>query len=197
MHQKIIYILIRMNNNLNYNNGGGAALLLMCLSSSLSSSSSASLFASSIESTIKATSYIKQKNTIAYDKAKGAGLDAAEIRAGLEQAYKAECNVAPMGGTCPPDMRIGANGCCEFLDPEKMTKNQKYLALAKTIAEEIIISFMFERVVSFLVKRSLEGVAARKAYRTAFAAASKVASKATAKTSARAAAKLALSTAKS
>ena len=186
-----------MNNNLNYNNGGGAALLLMCLSSSLSSSSSASLFASSIESTIKATSYIKQQNTIAYDKAKGADLDAAEIRAGLEQAYKAECAIPSMGGTCPPDTRVGANGCCEFLDPAKMTKNQKYLALAKTIAEEIIISFMFERVVSFLVKRSLEGVAARSAYRAAFAAASKVASKATAKTSARAAAKLALSTAKS
>ena len=186
-----------MNNNLNYNNGGGAALLLMCLSSSLSSSSSASLFASSIESTIKADSYIKQKNTTAYDKAKGAGLDAAEIRAGLEQAYKAECNVAPMGGTCPPDMRIGANGCCEFLDPEKMTKNQKYLALAKTIAEEIIISFMFEMVVSFLVTKTLQGLAARRAYKTAFAAASKTASKASAKVAARAASKLALSTAKS
>ena len=26
MYQKIIYILIRMNNNLNYNNGGGCCI---------------------------------------------------------------------------------------------------------------------------------------------------------------------------
>ena len=143
------------NNNFNNSNGGGAALLLMCLSSSLSSSSSASLFASSIESSVQAGNFIKQQNTTAYDKARGAGLDAAEIRAGIEKAYKAECVVVSMGGTCPPDMRLGANGCCEFLDPEKLSKAQMYMAVGKSIAEEIMIAFLFEKTVSFFVKSAM------------------------------------------
>lgn len=185
-----------INNNFNNGNGGGAALLLMCLSSSLSSSSSASLFASSIESTIQADTFIKQKNTIAYEKARGAGLDAGEIRAGIEQAYKAECVVVSTGGSCPPDMKLGPNGCCEFLEPEKLSNAQKYMAIGKSIAEEIIISFIFEATVSFLVKSAMKGAAYKAAYSAAYKTAAKAGSKAAARVAARAAGRLALATAK-
>ena len=185
-----------MNNNNNVANGGSAALLLMCLSSSLSSSSSASLFASSIESTARASNFISDKNAVAYDKARGAGLDPVELRAELERAYKAECIMTPTGGACPPNMRVGPNGCCEFLDPAKITTADKIKSIAKSIAEEVIVSFIFEALVSFAVKRATEVAAMRAAYSSAYRSAARVASKASAKASARAAARLALASAK-
>jgi hypothetical protein len=195
-YEKIIYISIRMNNNFNNSNGGAAALLLMCLSSSFSSSSSASVFAGSIASAAQAGSFIKQQNTSAYDKAKGAGLNADEIRTDLERAYKAACVMTPTGGSCPLGMRIGPNGCCEFLDPAKMTTADKIKVVAKSIAEEMIISFMFEKVVSFAVKTFKNVAASRAAAKAAASTGGKLGAKVSGKVSTKVASKLSLSSAK-
>lgn len=149
------------NFNNNANAGGGAALLLMCLSSSLSSSSGSSLFAGAIQSNIEARNFINSTNAAADKAAEEIGLDANQIRADMRKMYQSVCIKSPKDGRCPPEMRVGSNGCCEYTDPKKRSKSEVMFDVAKNIIEEIIISFLFEAIVKEIIRRKLISSAIR------------------------------------
>lgn len=182
-----------LNNFNNANAGGGAALLLMCLSSSLSSSSGSFLFAGAAQSALEARNFINSRNSAADRVAKEVGLDANEIRNDMRKMYSSTCIKSPMSGKCPPEMRVGSNGCCEYLDPRKRSQMEVLFEVAKDIVKEIIISFLLEKMIIYTATAIRAGVAgARAAIVTARALAAKTASKTVIKTAAKTAGKVAM-----